>query len=620
MTFLRNGNVLLPNPLKGTSMKNFLSFLTGILLLSASAFSQTEIWRLWRPIGSFEVAAQDGQGDTYVSLKSAAGSLDSLAKVGPDGTILWQQSIPARDHKLLPTVNGVYVSPPLYGNGPVYYYDANGNYLWSFSFPDRSFFASFPAVTQDGGIILAYSTAPPPQGDVGFNPLNSTLVKLNAAGERVFEVTIPTVVPNARQQYVFGPSMTSDGNPWVLAQAKSEQDMTQRPSPAFRGFGFDEAMLFNGTTGQLITRKNVYQGVIEDWKNNADGSSKSFILNTASYGGPAKFITTSGTNLVVGGYWDAQTTKCRKNGECTFVSKSEWRMSIVSPTGTVSSFRYRGGGEVRTVDAQTIEKTDDSSNELLEVMAGPNDDLYLHGTVGRGKTADGINDFAYHDLLMKYNIATKKAAWKIMTPGGQSMMSTVLHPSSNVLLRQSDGYSMNVFDLTGAVGGTMLRFSDPVSLIGTEHHGVYYIPFTESGTVVLRGFGAMVNPGQPFIAKYSIASALASQSYTARATTEDLTVSESYTLQQNYPNPFNPSTTIEFELPNDAVVTVKIFNSLGQEIATLAEREEFSAGPNELEFNADGLTSGVYFYRLSAVLTEAPGTPFTQMKKMVLMK
>ena len=77
-------------------------------------------------------------------------------------------------------------------------------------------------------------------------------------------------------------------------------------------------------------------------------------------------------------------------------------------------------------------------------------------------------------------------------------------------------------------------------------------------------------------------------------------------LKQNYPNPFNPSTQIRFKLPKDATVLLRVFNNLGQEIATLVD-ERKSAGSYEVTFNAIDLSSGSYIYRLeteSEVMTE----------------
>ncbi len=68
-------------------------------------------------------------------------------------------------------------------------------------------------------------------------------------------------------------------------------------------------------------------------------------------------------------------------------------------------------------------------------------------------------------------------------------------------------------------------------------------------------------------------------------------------LYQNYPNPFNPSTRIQYDLPRDAYVVMKLFNVIGQEVATILERNQ-TAGSHFVEFDASQLPSGIYFYRL----------------------
>ena len=87
---------------------------------------------------------------------------------------------------------------------------------------------------------------------------------------------------------------------------------------------------------------------------------------------------------------------------------------------------------------------------------------------------------------------------------------------------------------------------------------------------------------------------------------------KSFLLKQNYPNPFNPSTVISFVLPASGKVTLKVFNVLGNEITTLVN-EEKSAGQHDVTFNAAGLPSGVYFYKLCS-------GNFTATKKFILMK
>lgn len=86
----------------------------------------------------------------------------------------------------------------------------------------------------------------------------------------------------------------------------------------------------------------------------------------------------------------------------------------------------------------------------------------------------------------------------------------------------------------------------------------------------------------------------------------------SYILGQNYPNPFNPSTQIAFTLPANRFVTLKIYNVIGQEIATVVSGEQ-SAGSHTVVWNAANVSGGVYFYRLQA-------GSFAAVKRMILVK
>jgi hypothetical protein len=98
----------------------------------------------------------------------------------------------------------------------------------------------------------------------------------------------------------------------------------------------------------------------------------------------------------------------------------------------------------------------------------------------------------------------------------------------------------------------------------------------------------------------------------------DAALPERFALNQNYPNPFNPSTAISFDLPSPSAVTVRVYNVLGQAVATLADRDAFAAGRHTLEFRADALGSGIYFCRLDAVGTD--GISHTFSTKMLLLK
>jgi hypothetical protein len=91
-----------------------------------------------------------------------------------------------------------------------------------------------------------------------------------------------------------------------------------------------------------------------------------------------------------------------------------------------------------------------------------------------------------------------------------------------------------------------------------------------------------------------------------------------FNLGQNYPNPFNSSTTIMYSLPLESKVTIKIYTLLGQEIM-LFKDEVVPAGNNKVRFNSSGLSSGVYFYRLSVESIDEK-QKYSSLKKMMLMK
>jgi hypothetical protein len=89
-------------------------------------------------------------------------------------------------------------------------------------------------------------------------------------------------------------------------------------------------------------------------------------------------------------------------------------------------------------------------------------------------------------------------------------------------------------------------------------------------------------------------------------------IPQSFALYQNYPNPFNPSTTIKFALPVDSRVKINVYNTLGQLVETLVDKE-MESGYHEVNFDASGLASGIYLYQLQA-------GEYISAKKMILLK
>jgi hypothetical protein len=93
---------------------------------------------------------------------------------------------------------------------------------------------------------------------------------------------------------------------------------------------------------------------------------------------------------------------------------------------------------------------------------------------------------------------------------------------------------------------------------------------------------------------------------------EETNTSYSFRLDQNYPNPFNPTTAIQYSIPQRRSVTLKVYDILGNETATLVN-EEKQKGVYTVEYDASRLPSGIYFYKLQA-------GSFLQTRKMMLLK
>ncbi len=91
-------------------------------------------------------------------------------------------------------------------------------------------------------------------------------------------------------------------------------------------------------------------------------------------------------------------------------------------------------------------------------------------------------------------------------------------------------------------------------------------------------------------------------------------------LSQNYPNPFNPITKISYDIPQNSIVKLTIYDILGREVIILVNNEFKQPGRYVIEFNGTNLASGVYFYRIEVRQAGSSTVEFVDSKKMVLLK
>ncbi|MCX6170123.1 MAG: T9SS type A sorting domain-containing protein [Ignavibacteriales bacterium] len=191
--------------------------------------------------------------------------------------------------------------------------------------------------------------------------------------------------------------------------------------------------------------------------------------------------------------------------------------------------------------------------------------------------------------------------------------------SARLTLESGNIYSVSLHIPAGGFNGFMYTYQFAHTADGSlqsEQTGfdnwnrrVRYIP--------MSGTGQFQQPYFVIVDKYTRDAAKPASEYELAPRTltgvEELnTVPTTFTLSQNYPNPFNPTTKIKFTLPSDELVSLKVYNVLGQEAATLLN-QQMKSGSYSYEFDASKLSSGVYFYRIEA-------GNFNVTKKMILMK
>lgn len=135
--------------------------------------------------------------------------------------------------------------------------------------------------------------------------------------------------------------------------------------------------------------------------------------------------------------------------------------------------------------------------------------------------------------------------------------------------------------------------------------------FTAAGTSQIWNM-TIARTGSPYIYAGRTNGTILKYGGLTTGVSEPVSTPKDYSLSQNYPNPFNPSTQIEFALPKNGFVELKLYDVLGKEVAVLANGM-FEAGRHTLDLNLSYLSSGTYFYRITS-------GNFTDTKKLMLMK
>lgn len=365
----------------------------------------------------------------------------------------------------------------------------------------------------------------------------------------------------------------------------------------------------------LMNGRNTYLSSLPDFTNtkptitNVAPSDTNPTLNTSIYI-TANVISTN-TDAVYLGYRGNKENKFTKtlmyddgaHGDGA-AGDNIYGASIIASSSTIQYYIYaennnigmfspvRAEHEYYSIDVHTITSSDVVMNEIF--------------TRGTSSAPDWIE--LYNSSSSEIDIS----GYKIYDSGGQSgtkpkkeFQSGTTIPSNGFLVIVTDDTSASGFGLSSS--GEKVWLENPVGLIADS--------VTFPALAVVQSYGRIPDGGAWQIMD-TITRGFSNSSATG-IEDESLTTKD-YKLGQNYPNPFNPSTTISFYLPIASHVTLKIFDLLGNEVASLVS-DYRNAGNYNVEFNSAemsnglSLSSGLYFYRLQA-------ENFVETKKMMLLK
>ena len=276
----------------------------------------------------------------------------------------------------------------------------------------------------------------------------------------------------------------------------------------------------------------------------------------------------------------------RKHGWIYF-SKSSYVRKTLPQNGTARAFDTRNG------------------RDFVRILRNPTPRSYN-------------NRLAAELLTLKLNIAASDAGITERNFGDLVFRDTSgnTNPITNLTLREvvlSVDSFLTYWKLYPLTPGSYARLADWLHAINTSFAG----PFDTLSTSPLN----IPSTRTLFSVPYLIPSALPPvivPIFLPQLVDEELP--EKLLLEQNYPNPFNPLTTLEFSLPEPAVVTLKVYNMLGQVVSTLIDHESLEEGYQTVDFDATHLSSGMYFYHVIAKPYSSRVTLRSQIKKMILIK
>ncbi len=287
---------------------------------------------------------------------------------------------------------------------------------------------------------------------------------------------------------------------------------------------------------------------------------------------------------------------------------------------------------IQTTDGQIIDTLDsrqkESSNiSILEETYATADKLFYSGEIEEAKTyyltivqgnyTNVEKLYAYNKLYEIGELLKEGAAYFAEL---QNACNSILEIETDTLLLKAFNQRSILCDVSKEEYETAIsKFDNIIHQNPNSQEAVYAeidiittalnIDTTGSGLGKIVGGKYHIKGTSDYLAKLND---LLQNKFLINSEDQEQEIPKEYSLNQNYPNPFNPNTTIRYQIPKNGIVTLKIYDVLGAEIATLVN-EQKDAGKYEVNFNASRLASGVYIYKLQA-------GDFVSSKKMILLK
>jgi uncharacterized delta-60 repeat protein len=254
--------------------------------------------------------------------------------------------------------------------------------------------------------------------------------------------------------------------------------------------------------------------------------------------------------------------------------------------------------------------TGHSEDKAYAITVDSMNNVYVTGS-SRHDTVSGTEDY----VIIKYNGSNGDSMWVqrygSIGKGGPSIPYSINIPKNNsaVFVTGSSWTDsikrMDIATVKYSLNGEYLQ-DDRINGSGNGDDVALMIASDTLGNIFLTGYESISGDSNDiFVNKYHLGSLIG-------ITTISTEIPAHFKLYQNYPNPFNPATKIKFEISTASIVKLKIYDILGREVTTLLNKY-LNSGVYETDFSTPNLSSGVYFYELSA-------QNFRDVKKLVIIK